>query len=54
MISSENANKKGLLYVTFDIEFPRGEFTSEQKAVFAELLKQNDFKIKSYNGLQGY
>ena len=45
---------KGILYVTFDVEFPRGEFTAEQKAAIAELMKQDDFQIKTYNGLQGY
>lgn len=45
---------KGILYVTFDVEFPRGEFTSEEKVFFAKLLKQDDYKYKIYNGLQGY
>lgn len=50
-----NNNKvKGILYVTFDIEFPRGEFTAEQKTMFAQLLKQENYKIKVYNGLQGF
>lgn len=54
MISSEDLNKKGFLYITFDVKFPRKEFTNEQKAILKELLKQDNFKIKSYNGLQGF
>ncbi|KAI1719951.1 dnaJ domain-containing protein [Ditylenchus destructor] len=54
MPSLTDNNVRGLLYVTFDVEFPRGEFTSEQKQQIAELLKQDDFQLKTYNGLQGY
>lgn len=49
MPSLEDNNVKGILYVTFDVEFPRGELTQEQKATIREILKQ-DTKPKSYNG----
>lgn len=54
MPSLEDNNKKGVLYITFDIEFPKGELTEEQRKIVAELLKQPDFQAKPYNGLQGY
>lgn len=54
MPSMTNNNQKGILYVTFDVEFPRGEFTAEQKKQLAELLAQNGFEPKVYNGLQGF
>ncbi|KAH7727266.1 Protein DNJ-20 a [Aphelenchoides avenae] len=49
MPSLEDNNQKGILYITFDVEFPRGELTDEQKATIAEILKQ-DVQPKSYNG----
>lgn len=49
MPSLEDNNQKGILYVTFDVEFPRGELTDEQKATIAEIFKQ-DVQPKSYNG----
>jgi len=54
MRSLSDNNVKGMLYVTFDIEFPRGELTQEQKDVIASVLKQDDYELKVYNGLQGY
>ncbi|CAG9533980.1 unnamed protein product [Cercopithifilaria johnstoni] len=50
--SYSNNNKKGILYITVDIEFPRGELTPEQKEVVGTLLKQDSFQPKVYNGLQ--
>ncbi|OZC07681.1 hypothetical protein X798_05317 [Onchocerca flexuosa] len=50
--SYSNNNKKGILYVTVDIDFPRGEFSSEQKEVIKTLLNQGSFQHKVYNGLQ--
>ncbi|VDN18083.1 unnamed protein product [Gongylonema pulchrum] len=41
MPAMENNNKKGILYVTVDVEFPRGELTAEQKETIKSLLKQN-------------
>ncbi|PIO56287.1 hypothetical protein TELCIR_22314, partial [Teladorsagia circumcincta] len=49
-----NNNIRGVLYVTFDVEFPRTELTEEQKKLVSDLLKQSDVKPKAYNGLQGY
>ncbi|MCP3664387.1 MAG: J domain-containing protein [Gammaproteobacteria bacterium] len=47
--------KKGILYITFDVEFPRGEMTTEQKEKIMEVLKQKDSrKPEVYNGLQGF
>lgn len=54
MPSLENNQARGLLYITFDVEFPRGELSAEQKAHISEVLKQNDFTAKVYNGLQGF
>lgn len=54
MPSISDNNSKGILYVTFDVEFPRGELTEEEKEAVTTLLKQNDFETKIYNGLQGY
>uniref|UniRef100_A0A914DGW5 DnaJ homolog dnj-20 n=2 Tax=Acrobeloides nanus TaxID=290746 RepID=A0A914DGW5_9BILA len=54
MPSLEDNNLKGQLYITFDVEFPRGELTAEQKAQVKELFKQDDHVAKPYNGLQGY
>uniref|UniRef100_A0AC34QRS6 Chaperone DnaJ C-terminal domain-containing protein n=1 Tax=Panagrolaimus sp. JU765 TaxID=591449 RepID=A0AC34QRS6_9BILA len=54
MPSISDNNKKGILYVTFDVEFPRGELTEEEKQAVITLLKQSDFQPKTYNGLQGY
>ncbi|CAJ0919207.1 unnamed protein product, partial [Mesorhabditis belari] len=53
MPSLTDNNQKGTLYITFDVEFPKGEMTAEQKAKFAEILQQSS-KPKVYNGLQGY
>jgi DnaJ family protein B protein 11 len=52
--SLEDNNRKGVLYITFDVEFPKGELTEEQKQIVADLLKQPDFQAKAYNGLQEY
>ena len=54
MPSLTNNNEKGILYITFDVEFPRGELTDEEKEAVSALLKQSEFQTKIYNGLQGY
>uniref|UniRef100_A0A1I7X9S2 DnaJ homolog dnj-20 n=1 Tax=Heterorhabditis bacteriophora TaxID=37862 RepID=A0A1I7X9S2_HETBA len=54
MPSITDNNQRGLLYITFDVDFPRTELTSEQKAAVMELLKQDSVKPKVYNGLQGF
>ncbi|VDN51227.1 unnamed protein product [Dracunculus medinensis] len=53
MPSFSDNTKRGIMYVTFDVEFPRGELTEEQKSIMANILKQESIK-KVYNGLQGY
>lgn len=54
MPSIEDNNKRGVLYITFDVEFPKGQMDDEQKKLIADLLKQAEFQPKTYNGLQGY
>ncbi|ULU03704.1 hypothetical protein L3Y34_016885 [Caenorhabditis briggsae] len=51
MPSMENNNKKGMLIVTFDVEFPKTELTDEQKAQIIEILQQQGIKPRAYNGL---
>ncbi|XP_015923737.1 dnaJ homolog shv isoform X1 [Parasteatoda tepidariorum] len=53
MPNYENNNLKGTLYITFDVDFPKGELTSEQKEKIKEIFKE-DKKTKIYNGLRGY
>ncbi|XP_052813549.1 dnaJ homolog shv-like [Mya arenaria] len=53
MPNYENNNVKGSLFITFDIDFPKGAFTEEQKTVLKEILQQES-KQQIYNGLQGY
>ncbi|KAI6242856.1 Ubiquitin carboxyl-terminal hydrolase [Aphelenchoides fujianensis] len=43
MPSLEDNNKRGLLYITFDVEFPHGQLDDEQRALIASVLKQSDF-----------
>ncbi|CAI2324716.1 unnamed protein product [Caenorhabditis sp. 36 PRJEB53466] len=51
MPSLENNNQRGMLVVTFDVEFPKRELTAEQKTQIIEILAQTDLKPKAYNGL---
>lgn len=51
MPKHENSNQFGTLYVTFDVEFPRGELTADEKAQIKAILKQEDKPVKIYNGL---
>lgn len=53
MPSFEDNNRKGILYITFDVEFPKGEMSDEDRTKIRELLKQSSAP-KNYNGLQGY
>lgn len=53
MPNYENNNLVGMLYITFDVDFPKGELTTEDKAQLANILKQE--KISAvYNGLGGF
>ncbi|ESP01907.1 hypothetical protein LOTGIDRAFT_138864 [Lottia gigantea] len=53
MPNYENNNVKGALYITFDVEFPKGSLTEEQRQALKELLGQES-KQTVYNGLQGF
>ncbi|XP_052235856.1 dnaJ homolog shv-like [Dreissena polymorpha] len=53
MPNYENNNVRGSLYITFDIDFPKGELTADDKAALAKIFNQES-KQKIYNGLQGY
>merc|ERR1740128_610465 len=53
MPNYENNNLFGTLYVTFDVEFPKGEINPEHKEQIKEILQQ-DSKAAAYNGLGGF
>lgn len=52
MPNHENNNLFGTLFVTFDVAFPKGELTDEDKEGIKKLLKQDSVN-KVYNGLGG-
>lgn len=54
MRNYEDNNQRGMLIITFDVEFPKIELTDEQRELVRNLLQQADVKPKVYNGLQGY
>jgi len=56
MPNYENNNVKGSLYITFDVQFPKIEFSEEEKKLLESVLgpKYENFKSRSYNGLQGF
>ncbi|XP_071822777.1 dnaJ homolog subfamily B member 11-like [Apostichopus japonicus] len=53
MPNYDNNQQLGTLIVTFDVEFPKGALSEEEKETYRNLLKM-DAKPKLYNGLQGY
>ncbi|KAF8787195.1 DnaJ shv like protein [Argiope bruennichi] len=53
MPNYENNNLKGTLYITFDVDFPKGELLAEHKETIKEIFKEES-KKKVYNGLRGY
>jgi DnaJ family protein B protein 11 len=53
MPNYENNNLFGTLYVTFDVAFPKGELSDEDKEGIRKLLKQTAVN-KVYNGLGGF
>ncbi|XP_014676012.1 PREDICTED: dnaJ homolog subfamily B member 11-like [Priapulus caudatus] len=53
MIHYDNNNLRGTLYITFDVEFPKGELSNADKETLKDMLKQMS-EPKSYNGLRGY
>lgn len=50
MPSYENNNLFGVLYITFDVDFPKNDFSEEQKEKIKEILAQSS-NNKVYNGL---
>lgn len=52
MPNNENNNLFGMLYITFDVQFPK-EFDPETKEQLRRLLPQDSIN-KVYNGLRGY
>lgn len=52
MPNYENNNQKGVLYITFDVEFPKQEFSDEEKESLKSLLQQAE-NNRIYNGLNG-
>ncbi|CAH1788009.1 unnamed protein product [Owenia fusiformis] len=53
MPNFENNNVKGTLIITFDIDFPKGELSDEDKEGLKKILDQST-KTTVYNGLRGY
>ena len=53
MPNYENNNLVGMLYITFDVDFPKGELSAEDKARMVEILKQDSINAV-YNGLGGF
>jgi len=51
MPNYHNNHEKGILVITFDVDFPKGEFTADEKEGIKTILKQES-KQKTYNGLQ--
>jgi len=49
----DDNNSKGDLYITFDVEFPKGEMKPEDKDALKTILQQTSSHTV-YNGLQGY
>lgn len=54
MPSLTDNNQKGVLYITFDVAFPKAALSEEQKQLIKDILKQDEVKPLNYNGLQGY
>ncbi|XP_046470582.1 dnaJ homolog shv [Neodiprion pinetum] len=53
MPNYENNNLHGTLYITFNVEFPKSEFSETEKEDIKKLLRQGSVN-KVYNGLRGY
>lgn len=54
MPSFDDINRKGTLYVTFDVAFPKGELSADEKDAVRRIFDQHAQPPKVYNGLQGY
>ena len=50
MPNFENRNKLGNMYITFDVKFPRGELSAEERASVKAILDQASVQTV-YNGL---
>lgn len=53
MPNYENNNLYGVMYVTFDVAFPKGELDKEEKEAVAKILGQDPVNAV-YNGLGGF
>lgn len=53
MPNYDNNNLQGTLYITFDVEFPKQEFSEQDKEEIKRILNQST-NNKVYNGLRGY
>lgn len=53
MPSYEDNNNRGNMYVTLDVEFPKGELAEEDKLAISRILGQDPVN-KVYNGLGGF
>ncbi|XP_012259502.2 dnaJ homolog shv [Athalia rosae] len=53
MPNYENNNLHGTLYITFDVDFPKSDFSETEKEEIKKLLRQDSLN-KVYNGLRGY
>jgi len=52
MPNYDNNNAKGILFITFDVEFPKEDFSEEQKESIRQLFNQKP-NGRVYNGLNG-
>lgn len=53
MPNYDNNSQRGTLYITYDVDFPKGELSEEEKQEIKAILKEAS-KTKAYNGLRGY
>lgn len=53
MPNYENNNLFGTLYITFDVEFPKGQIDDENKETLSKILNQKSVN-SVYNGLGGF
>ena len=51
MPNYDNNNLYGILYITFDVEFPKNELNAEEKEGLKKILQQKSVN-KVYNGLR--
>lgn len=52
MPNYDNNGVKGVLYITFDVEFPKNELSNEEKESIRQILKQTT-NNRIYNGING-